>query len=372
MKHNFKYPILACGAESKGAFSIAKGRDLFVSRDFGSLGDYNNLSKYEKNIKKDLKRFDIKPAIIACDMHPDYNSTTFAEELKIKDSRLIKVQHHHAHIASCMQDNNLKGEVIGIAFDGTGYGTDNGMWGGEFLISSLKDFKRAAHLKYLPMPGGDKAIMEPWRMAAVYLWDSFGDNFLNLGTPFTKKIKLKDWHLLRYIVARSINSPLTSSIGRLFDAVASMLILILKVNFEAEAAIRLQEFAERAGNEKGGYRYNIVKEKEGHIIDLKEMIREIARDIKAGVKDTVIAAKFHNSIAWLISDICVRLRRLNKINRVVLSGGVFQNRLLTERAIKMLRELDFDVYAHKRFSPSDAGISVGQAVVAGARCKRCV
>ena len=368
MKHRFKQSVLACGAESKGVYSLAKGSNFFISGDFGSLADYNNFSNYQRNVKKDLKRLSIRPKVVACDMHPDYNSTVFAQELNLKNTRLIKVQHHHAHIASCMQDNNLKGNVIGVAFDGTGYGTDEKIWGGEFLISSFKRFKREAHLKYLPMPGSDRAVIEPWRMAAVYLRDSFGDDFLKLGIPLTKKISLKDWHPLRDAVDRSINSPLTSSVGRLFDAVASMVIPVFRIDFEAAAAIRLQRLAEDARGEERRYGFDIIKDKEGLIIDPSEMIKEIVKDIRSDVDKPTIAAKFHNTVASMITDMCVRLRRSYKINRVVLSGGVFLNRVLTSRVLSMLRELDFNVYAHKYLSTTDAGISAGQAMIADARC----
>ncbi len=210
VKRNFRKTIVACGAESKGSFCIAKGRNVFISKEFGNLSDYGNLSRYEKAIKRDLKRLGIRPDIAACDMHPDYNSTELAQALKRDGAKLVEVQHHHAHIASCMYDNGLSGEVIGAAFDGTGYGPDGAIWGGEFIISSFKRFKRAGHLKYLPMAGGDKAVTEPWRMAAAYLTDSFGDKFLNLNIPFTKRIKAKEWRLLRYAIDRGINSPPTN------------------------------------------------------------------------------------------------------------------------------------------------------------------
>ncbi len=364
IKHKFKHSILACGAETKGVFSLTKGDHLFTSRDFGNLGDYSNFLRYEKAIKSDLKRFGIKPKIVACDMHPNYNSTAFADELKPDNAKLVKIQHHHAHIAGCMLDNNLSGKVIGVAFDGTGFGLDKNIWGGEFLISTVKNFKRAGHLKYIPMPGGEAAIREPWRMAAAYLRDAFGDNFIKLGIPFTKKIKRIEWQLLKNIINKKINSPLTSSAGRLFDAVASIVMLIFKVDAEAEAPIRLEELAWEAADVNGVYKSNIIKRDKRLIADLRPMIRTIVKDIKAKRAKSIIAAKFHNTMAGVISDMCLSLKRSSRIDQVVLTGGVFRNRLLTEKTFDLLRGLNFNVYTHKNIPTTDAGISTGQAMIA--------
>lgn len=368
--HKFRHKILACGAESKGVYALAKGRKLFVSKEFGNLSDFDNLSRFQRSLKGSLKRFSVKPDIIACDMHPDYNSTSLAKELRSKDTRLIETQHHHAHIASSMADNNIKGRVIGVAFDGTGYGADGNIWGGEFLISSFRNFKRRAHFKNLPMPGGDMAVREPWRMAAAYLRDCFGDDFLYLDIPFTRMIKKRDYAILRYMVDRKINSPLTSSAGRLFDAVASMVTGIFTVRYEAEAAIGLERSAQRVREERR-YRSDIIERDKNFIIDPKGMVREIVRDIKLKISTPVIAARFHNTLANMIKDICIRLRDESGINRVVFTGGVFQNGLLTKKAQYILRALKFRVYMHKDVPTSDAGISIGQAMIADARCRRC-
>ena len=357
--------ILAVGAESKGCYALLKGQELFVSKEFGNLGDYSNLCLFEKSIKRDLKKF--KPGIIACDMHPDYNSSLFAEDLPLKGARLIKIQHHHAHIAGCMQDNALKGRVIGIAFDGTGYGKDKNMWGGEFFISSFKDSKRKGHFKYLPMPGSDTAVKEPWRMGAVYLQDAFGDNFLNLNIPFVKNIKKEKWFILKRILSKGINSPLTSSAGRLFDAVAAIILGISNIRFEGEAAIKLERAAEKSESEDGVYKFNVVNNKGMYILDPKKMIKGIVKDIVKGVKNSIVAARFHNTPALMIANVCVKLRKRDKIDKVVLSGGVFQNKLLMEKTQAALKAQKFKVYSHQNFPTTDAGISAGQAVTACAR-----
>lgn len=365
-EYNFKRSILAYGAESKGVFSLTNGRDLFISRDFGDLDDYANFSRYEKDIRKRLKVYGLNPELTACDMHPGYNSTALAEENAFGGDHIIKIQHHHAHIASCMLENNLKGKVLGIAFDGTGYGADGSVWGGEFLIATFKDFKRGAHLEYIPMPGGDKAVTEPWRMAAAYLRRAFGDGFIELDIPLAKRIKRKEWELLKNMVDKGINSPLTSSMGRFFDAIASMVLCILKVGFEAEAAIKLQQYAEMAESEDGEYRFNLSK-KESLIVETDKIVKEVVKDVKKGVEKAVVAAKFHNTVAGIMREVSLRLRKSTGVKKVVLSGGVFQNKFLLKKSVASLEDCGFDVYTHKVFSTTDAGISAGQAMIAEAR-----
>jgi len=354
--------VLALGAESKGVYAAAKGQRFIMSKDFGNLADYANFSRFEKAVRGELKRF--RPGIIASDMHPGYNSTGLAEEIAQDGARLVKVQHHHAHIASCMRENGLDGKVIGVAFDGTGYGPDGGIWGGEFLTSSFRNFNRAAHLEYLPMPGSDKAVTEPWRMAAAYLEKSFGDKFLDLKIPFVKRLNKDDWRKLRYAVKRKINSPYTSSAGRLFDAVSSIALCIFKVNFEAEAAIRLQRCAQKALGEGGGYKNSVKRKKDTFLIDVKDMIRGIVKDIEKNIEPSVIAARFHNTLSNVILATCRALRRESGISKVVLTGGVFRNGLLLKRSLELLGDSGFDTYSHRTFPTTDAGISAGQAAVA--------
>jgi hydrogenase maturation protein HypF len=355
--------ILAVGAESKGVFAVLKGKELFVSKEFGNLADYRNFARYEKN----LKRIGAKPDVVACDMHPGYNSTGLAEEIGARGAKIVRVQHHHAHIASAMADNALKENVIGLTFDGTGYGTDGAVWGGEFLRATAKGFKRLAHLKYIPMPGGDMAVVEPWRMAAAYLKDAFGDKFLNIGIPLTKRIDKKRWRILDRMAARGINAPLTSSMGRFFDAAASLVLSILKAKNEAEAAIALESEAQKAVDERGKYGYSVLKTKEGYIIDPKNTIKSIVRDIRSGKSRPVMAARFHNTVADMAVTMALKLGKTAKTKRVALSGGVFQNRILTAKITAALKESGLSVFRHSGIPATDAGISVGQAIVARAR-----
>ena len=217
-----KKPILACGADLKGAFALARGDEAFLTDGFGDLGGLDNLTKYEKSVKESIKRLKIRPEVIACDLHPDYFSTRFAERyaLSAPRSALVKVQHHEAHIASAIVDNAIKGDVIGVAFDGTGYGPDGNIWGGEFFTGGLKRFDRAARLGYIPMPGAETAIREPWRMAFGYLYSAFGDDL----PPLVKRWDKKRRAFLKAMIDKDINSPLTSSAGRLFDAVGSLVL----------------------------------------------------------------------------------------------------------------------------------------------------
>ena len=362
--HGCKRTVLAFGAESKGRFAVAGKEGIVLSEEFGSLQDYVNFERYERSLRRSLKWLTWeRPAVLACDMHPDYSSSVLAEELAGNVARLVRVQHHHAHIASSMAEHGLNGNVIGVAFDGTGYGLDGNIWGGEFLLASYMDFKRAAHLKYIPMAGGDKAAEEPWRMAAAYLREAFGVGFLKIGIPITKMIDKGEWRLLEAAIEKNVNSPLTSSAGRLFDAVASIVLGISKVKTEAEAAIALQNIARRAADEQGVYDYLISKDK-AFSIDMSPTVKKIVRDMKSKVDPAVIAMRFHNTMTKMIADVCARIRRSSRLNRVILSGGVFQNSLLARKASVLLSKKGFTVYMNSEYSPSDAGIAAGQAAVA--------
>jgi hydrogenase maturation protein HypF len=366
MKRKRDKIILGCGAESKGVFSLSNGDALFTSKDFGSLSDYGNFSRYKRRVAEALKRLGSAPEVISCDMHPGYQSTEFAQGFSGGGPRIVKVQHHHAHIASCMMENAVKGRVIGVAFDGTGYGPDGAVWGGEFLLASIRDYKRAAYLKYIPMPGGEMAVTEPWRMAAAYLEDAFGPDLLKIDIPLTGNIKAGEWAVLRHMIDNRINSPMTSSMGRLFDAAAAIILGVPRVSFEAEAAIKLQRAAEKAPDEEKSYAFG-VKRSGALVIDASGIIKGIVGDLISGADKSAAAARFHNTVAKIITDICGRLRKSAKTKKVVLSGGVFQNSLLTNKAAAMLKKAGFNVYTHKLYSTTDAGISLGQIGVAGAR-----
>ena len=363
-----KKPVLACGADLKGAFAIAEGASVFLFEGFGDLAELNNLTRYEKAVKTGIKRLKISPEIVACDLHPGYFSTQFAETWTMDPGplSLYKIQHHEAHIASAIIDNSIKGDVIGVAFDGTGYGFDGNIWGGEFFIGDLRGFKRVAHFEYMPMPGGDAAIKEPWRMAVSFLYRTFGRAFLDLGIDFVKKLDKRDCAILKTMIDKNLNSPLTSSAGRLFDAVASLVLSKNNAAFEAELPVELEKAALELCQDR--YDFGINPKKGVLAIDYSKTFKEIVKDIKKKTDKSIISAKFHNTVAGAILQTTISLRKKFKANKVVLSGGVFQNKFLTARASALLKRSGFNVYTHSGVSTNDSGIPIGQVAIAGARC----
>jgi len=373
-------PILACGSDMKSSYVLAKGGRACLVGDFGDLQDPDNLSRYEKSIKANSRSLHIAPKIVACDLHPSYISTRFAENYFLPPGRvsrrqgrrtmehgLYRVQHHEAHIASCMVDHGIRGDVIGIAFDGTGYGTDGNIWGGEFFAGGLRAFKRVGRFEYMPMPGGEMAIREPWRMAAACLYRAFGGGFTKLKIDFTRRMDKGKWKVLKTMIDKGINAPLTSSAGRLFDAASSLVIAKDRVSREAEGPMELERMAD--GNEKGFYGFRA--ETEGGIIIIKSSgtIRAMVKDLSHGVSCDKISARFHNTVAEAARHVSSILRRRYGIKRVVLTGGVFQNRFLDRGLRTLLKKSGFEVFAHSGIPANDLGIPVGQAAIADARAR---
>ena len=370
----FPLQVLGCGGELKSTFCLIKGKQALLSSSFGDLKSMETGDIYKKSIERYEKRHKITPKIIAHDLHPEYLSTKYANKLKTQNSKLqtIGVQHHHAHIVSCMVENGVKGKVIGVAFDGTGYGTDGKIWGGEFLIADYRDFKRVAHLKYIPLPGGDMAIKEPYRMAISYLYQTLGNDFKKLKLDFNRRWDKDKIGILLQMIDKNINSPLTSSMGRLFDAVSSLIRICDISSYEAQAAIELQQEAEKATGyrlQATGYKYKIEDEKGVFIIDSRPIILGIVEDMKKKVVKSTIAAKFHNTVVEFTLDVCKRLKKKTGIDRVTLSGGVFQNRLLLDKTLEKLRKNSFTCYIHSRVPANDGGISLGQAVIAASKVR---
>jgi hydrogenase maturation protein HypF len=341
-----KKPILACGADLKGAFALAKGSDAYLFDGFGDLSELDNFTKYEKAIRAAQNKLKICPKIVVCDLHPGYFSNQFAEKYGP-----YKVQHHEAHIVSAIIDNDVKGEVFGAAFDGTGYGTDGKIWGGEFFTGNAGRFNRVAHLEYIPMPGGEMCIKEPWRMTASYLYAAFGEDFLKLKVGLVKNIDKKRWAVLKGMIDKKINAPLTSSMGRFFDAAACLILNKRIADFEAELPIELERIAGTGVDDA----YNST--------DSDKIIRGIVRDIEKKIPVPIISAKFHNSIAAMI----LGAARSAGIKKVVLSGGVFQNRYLVNKVVKLLEKNNFKVYTHSNIQTNDSGIPIGQIAIANAR-----
>ena len=362
----FEGQILACGAELKNTFCLTRGNYAFVGHHIGDLENLETLTSFEQGIEHFKRIFNIDPAYVAYDLHPEYLSTKYAHS--INDLPKIGIQHHHAHIASCMGENGVDGEVIGISFDGTGYGTDGKIWGGEFLVCDYGRFERVAHLEYTPLPGGEKAIKEPWRMAASFLNKIYGDSMFELNLPFIKGLDKNKWATIKRMIDKGLNSPMTSSAGRLFDAISALVGIRKEVYYEGQAAIELEMAANK--EEEGSYSFELKEFGNGSQVVLEPIIRGVVSDVADGVSVPIIAGKFHNTIAKIILNICLRVRQAAGIDRVALSGGVFQNSLLLDLTFSLLDKNGFKVYTQHRVPPNDGGIALGQAIIANELIKR--
>jgi hydrogenase maturation protein HypF len=349
--------VLALGGELKNTFCMTKDNRFFISQHIGDLENLETLQSFEESIEYYKRLFGIKPAIAAFDMHPAYLSTAYAQGLK--GIAMVPVQHHHAHVASCMAENNLVGDVIGVAFDGTGYGEDGNIWGGEFFTGSYANFQRTAHLQYFRLPGSEAAVREPWRVAASLL-HQFGYELDLPGGIAAEKLKI-----VAGMLEKGINSPMTSSMGRLFDAVAALIGIKAVNRFEGQAAIELEHAA--AGKIGSTYCYNMEDVYNNYTIGIKGIIGGILEDIAAGELPGIVSGRFHGTVANMVEEVCCRIRKDKGLDRVILSGGVFQNMLLLSACLDKLELQGFKVYIHRKVPANDGGISLGQAVIAMAR-----
>ena len=361
VRSRFTRPVLACGAELKNTFCLGRARHAFLSPHIGDLANYETLRSFTEGIEHFQRLFDVTPELVAHDLHPEYLSTKYALDLPGAD--LVGVQHHHAHVASCLADNDEAGPVIGVAFDGTGFGPDGTIWGGEFLLADLAAAERGGSLAGLPMPGGAAAIRQPWRMAAVYL-DAAFPGALPDGLAVAAR-NSASWADVLAMARRGVNSPLTSSAGRLFDAVAALLGVRDTINYEGQAAVELEQLA-RVPGMASGYPAQLTPGPPFTVAGC-DLVRAAAEDLLAGQPPEVISARFHRGVAELIVAGCQLLRERSGLGTVALSGGVFQNRLLLGTVTSLLEASGFRVLTHSRVPPNDGGISLGQAVVAAAR-----
>ncbi len=352
-------PVLGCGAELKHTFCLAEGGRAFVSHHIGDLENHETLRSFTEGVRHFERLFGIRPDVVAYDPHPEYLSTKYA--LDREDAALVAVQHHHAHVASCLTDNGEAGPVIGVAFDGLGHGPDGTLWGGEFLVAGLAGFERAGHLAVVPMPGGAAAVRQPWRMAASYLGARAPEGLA------VRERNAGRWDAVVAMASRGVNAPLTSSAGRLFDAVAALTTGRDTVTYEGQAAIELERIADPG--ERGAYPCRLVDPGGGapFMVAGTDLVEAVLADAAAGVDPPVISARFHNGVALLIARGCLRVRDGTGLTAVALSGGVFQNVLLTERAAALLEGHGFRVLLHTGVPPNDGGVSLGQAAVAAAR-----
>ncbi len=367
----FPVPLLATGAHLKNTFCLGKGHQAFLSQHIGDLEQMETLLSFRESIAHFQRLFDIHPEVIAYDLHPEYLATKYALEATVPSK--IGVQHHHAHIASVMAEHGLSEPLIGIAADGTGYGTDGTVWGGEILVGDLQHFERFSHLADVPLPGGEQAVRQPWRMGAVYLAKAYRDDFLALNIPFVRRLDQKKWQALSQMTAHNVNCPATSSLGRLFDAVAALLGLRDEVRYEGQAAVELEAQARLAAQTTPlpvrDTCYPFYIEPGTRIMDVIPMIQAIVRDLEQGQAIPPIAWRFHVSVAEMLAEVSRGIRQQTGLSSIALSGGVFQNRLLLELLITRLRAMQFRVYINQRVPPNDGGISLGQAAIAAARLR---
>lgn len=356
--------VLAFGCDLKNTFCLTKDRYAILSQHIGDLDNYETMCFFEETVAKMKHLFKLDPRTAVHDLHPGYRSTRMALASGIE--RVIGVQHHHAHIAGCMAENHLQGKVIGIALDGTGYGADGAIWGGEFLLADLAGFERRAHLRYVPLPGGDAAVRQPWRMALSYLRDSFGQQ-MPPDLPCFRGLPERQVKVVDAMLARRFQTVETSSCGRLFDAVAALVGLASEVTFEGQAAIAL----EMAAAPEIDQRYDFdVSGDEPMVVDLRQTILAVVKDLSSGRQVGEISACFHNTLSAVLVEICCRIRTSDAVNRVCLSGGTFQNLFLLERTVTELRRRGFGVFLHAMVPANDGGISLGQAAIANERLRR--
>ncbi len=423
-------PILAYGAELKNTVCVIKGNNAFLSQHVGDLENMEAFSFFIEATEHLKRILEVTPVAIAYDLHPEYLNTKFSKEQK--DLLLIGVQHHHAHIASCLAENGEEGPVIGLSMDGLGYGTDETIWGGEFLYADFYGFERMGTFKKIPMPGGDSAVKEPWRMAVSYLYDAYGDDLFHLKIPFIENLDRSSLSTVVKMIQLKINSPLTSSLGRIFDAVSAMLQIRSEVHYEGQAAMELEMAIDRSTEDASPYNYFILETEKSlkldrmvqsshilkdsasaaifedsdfhkfldkksnswvrwnsfsselgrndllpffvdcpsYVIDMKEVFKGIVEDIKGGKSSGEISIKFHNTIASILLAMCSMLRLELELDKVALSGGVFQNKYLFEKTVESLKQKGFGVLTHSRVPTNDGGISLGQAIIAGSLLKR--
>jgi hydrogenase maturation protein HypF len=354
--------VLACGTELKNTFCATKDEYAFLSQHIGDLENWETLDHFESSIEVYKRLFRLDPEIVAYDMHPEYLASKYALSLDSPEHK-VPVQHHHAHIVSCLVDNGKQGPAIGVALDGTGYGPDGQIWGGEFLVADYRGFHRAGHLQEVPLPGGEATILRPYRMALSHLYSLCGDSAIDSATPFLGDIENLELEIIKEQIDKGINTPWTSSCGRLFDAVSALVGFHGKATYEGQAAIQLEMIA-HDGVASASYPFAIVERDGDRVIQLAEMWMAIVEDLLAGVPPEDVASRFHHTIARMIVDMCLAISAEAGLRRVALSGGCFQNRLLLTDARQLLTGAGFEVLTHRQVPCNDGGVSLGQAAIA--------
>ena len=351
--------IFAAGAELTNCFCMGKGRQAILSQHIGDLKNFETYEFYLESVSRFQRLFRVAPAVAACDLHPDYLSSAYARDMGIP---VFEVQHHHAHVASCMAEHGLTGKVIGIAFDGTGYGTDGTIWGSEFMVADYLGFERKAHLEYIPMPGGDSVTKEPWRTAVSLLYKIYGKEIDALPLDWLRKIDPRKKRIIIESIDRKINCPPSCSAGRWFDALAAITGICVESSFHAEAPMRLEAAIDP--DEQGLYPWTISEQ---GLISLEPSIRTIVEDVLKGVKASVISARFHRTILQVISHTVMKIAAETGINQVAISGGTFQNRFLLENLLPAFENSGLKIFIQSKVPSNDGGIALGQLAVAAER-----
>ncbi len=355
--------LLACGAELKNTFCLVRGGRAWVSHHIGDLENYETLESFADGIEHFSNLFGVRPEIVAHDLHPEYLSTKYA--LERAELEPVGVQHHHAHLAACLAEHGERGPAIGAIYDGTGFGTDGSIWGGELLVGGLESFERAGHLYPVRLPGGERAVREPWRMACAWLLAARGGDAL-APDALAREIAPAPWRAVRELARGGVASPVTTSMGRLFDAIAAVCGVRLRVNYEGQAAVELE--AMRDASERGAYALPLAREGQGGLVlDARPTVDEATRDVDRGVPPGRVASRFHNAVATATSNACMAIAEERDIGMVVLAGGSFQNRALLEAVAATLEHAGLRVLVPERLPPNDGAISYGQAAVAAAQ-----
>jgi hydrogenase maturation protein HypF len=356
--------ILAVGAHLKNTIALTSENNVFISQHIGDLETKESFDAFHRVIADFQMLYEIEPAQVICDLHPDYISSKFARSAGIP---FIEVQHHYAHIASCMAENQLEGNVLGVSWDGAGYGLDGNIWGGEFLLTTKSSFDRIATFRSFPLPGGEKAVKEPRRVALGILYEMYGsDVFLRHDLAPVQAFTPAELEVLKQMFVRNVNTPVTTSAGRLFDGIASLIGLRQIVKYEGQAAMEL-EFLTAGIKTEARYIYSLNSNTQSQItIDWSGIIKEVLEDVIQNIQPSIIAVKFHNTLVEIIAAVAMKVKQ----NRVILSGGCFQNTYLTEHTVRRLREVGFRPYWHQRVPPNDGGIALGQVYAALRREKK--